>query len=191
MNIFADIRTLVIETLDAMVADGEIPSGLDYGHVTVEPPRDAAHGDMATNAAMVLAKRAGAQPRAIAEALAPRLKADPRVAVVDVAGPGFINLILDGKVWQDVVTEAIDAGPAFGHSGMGAHVKVNVEYVSANPTGPLHVGHTGARSSGMRWRASLRLRVTRSRENTTSTTAVRRWMSSRGRPSNGTVRLTA
>ena len=142
MNIFADIRTLVIETLDAMVADGEIPSGLDYGHVTVEPPRDAAHGDMATNAAMVLAKRAGAQPRAIAEALAPRLKADPRVAVVDVAGPGFINLILDGKVWQDVVTEAIDAGPAFGHSGMGAHVKVNVEYVSANPTGPLHVGHT-------------------------------------------------
>ena len=142
MNIFADIRTLVIETLDALVAEGVIPTGLDYGNVTVEPPRDAAHGDMATNAAMVLAKSGRMAPRAIADALAPRLKEDPRVAVADVAGPGFINLILDGRVWQDVVAEAIDAGPAFGHSGMGAHVKVNVEYVSANPTGPLHVGHT-------------------------------------------------
>ena len=142
MNIFADIRTLVIETLDAMVAEGDLPTGLNYGAVTVEPPRDAAHGDMATNAAMVLAKPAGAAPRAIAETLAGRLRTDPRVAVADVAGPGFINLILDGSVWHDVVSEAIDAGSAFGHSGMGAHVKVNVEYVSANPTGPLHVGHT-------------------------------------------------
>ncbi len=142
MNIFADIRRLVIETLDAMVVDGELPSGLNYGPVSVEPPRDAAHGDMATNAAMVLAKPAGQPPRAIAEALAARLKSDPRVAVADVAGPGFLNLILDGQVWHDVVSEAIDAGPAFGHSGLGAHVKVNVEYVSANPTGPLHVGHT-------------------------------------------------
>ncbi|MEL6799499.1 MAG: arginine--tRNA ligase [Pseudomonadota bacterium] len=142
MNIFADIRTLVIETLDAMVADGELPSGLNYGNVVVEPPRDAAHGDMATNAAMVLAKPAGMKPRDIADDLAGRLKADPRVAVAEVAGPGFLNLHLHGDVWHDVVTEAIDAGSAFGHSGMGAGVKVNVEFVSANPTGPLHVGHT-------------------------------------------------
>ena len=141
MNIFSDIRRLVIETLDAMVADGALPGGLDYGNVTVEPPRDAAHGDMATNAAMVLAKPSGQPPREIAATLAERLRTDPRVAVADVAGPGFLNLILDGAVWHDVVSEAIDAGPSFGHSDMGQGQKVNVEYVSANPTGPMHVGH--------------------------------------------------
>ncbi len=142
MNLFSDIRTLVVETLDAMVADGALPTGLSYGAVAVEPPRDTAHGDMATNAAMVLAKPARIAPREIAEDLAKRLKSDPRIAVAEVAGPGFINLILDGQCWHDIVSEAIDAGQSFGHSGMGAHVKVNVEYVSANPTGPLHVGHT-------------------------------------------------
>jgi arginyl-tRNA synthetase len=142
MNLFSDIRRLVVETLDAMVADGDLPTGLDYGPVAVEPPRDAAHGDMATNAAMVLARPAGLPPRQIAEALAPRLQADPRVDLAEVAGPGFLNLRLAPQVWHDVVTEAIDAGPAFGHSGLGAGVKVNVEFVSANPTGPLHVGHT-------------------------------------------------
>lgn len=142
MNIFAEIRTLVVETLDAMVADGALPSGLNYGPVAVEPPRDAAHGDMATNAAMVLAKPAQTAPRAIADDLAARLKTDPRVAVAEVAGPGFLNLTLHPDVWHDVVAEAIDAGQSFGHSGMGAGVKVNVEFVSANPTGPLHVGHT-------------------------------------------------
>ena len=142
MNIFTDIRTLVIETLDAMVADGRLPSGLSWGAVTVEPPRDAGHGDMASNAAMVLAKPAGLQPREIAGELAERLLADPRIEGAEVAGPGFLNLRLAPQVWHDVVTDAIDAGRAFGHSGMGAGVKVNVEYVSANPTGPLHVGHT-------------------------------------------------
>jgi arginyl-tRNA synthetase len=142
MNVFADIRTLVTETLDAMVAEGRLPNGLSWGAVTVEPPRDAGHGDMATNAAMVLAKPAGMQPRDIAGELAGRLLADPRVDAAEVAGPGFLNLRLAPQVWHDVVTEAIDAGRAFGHSGMGAGVKVNVEYVSANPTGPLHVGHT-------------------------------------------------
>ena len=142
MNIFADIRTLVIETLDAMVAEGRLPPGLSSGAVTVEPPRDAGHGDMATNAAMVLAKSAGQDPREIAAELAARLLGDPRVEAAEVAGPGFLNLRLAAQVWHDVVREAIDAGPAFGHSGMGAGVKVNVEYVSANPTGPLHVGHT-------------------------------------------------
>ncbi|QMU57495.1 MAG: arginine--tRNA ligase [Boseongicola sp.] len=142
MNIFAEIRSSILETLDAMVADGELPPNLSWGNVAVEPPRDAAHGDMATNAAMVLAKPAGKAPRAIAEALAVRLLSDPNIEVADVAGPGFLNLRLAGEVWHDVVAEAIDAGAAFGHSGMGAGVKVNVEYVSANPTGPLHVGHT-------------------------------------------------
>ncbi len=142
MNVFTDIRTLVTETLDAMVAEGRLPNGLSWGAVTVEPPRDAGHGDMATNAAMVLAKPAGMQPRDIAGELAERLLADPRVEAAEVAGPGFLNLRLASQVWHDVVTDAIDAGRAFGHSGMGAGVKVNVEYVSANPTGPLHVGHT-------------------------------------------------
>ncbi|MEL7344901.1 MAG: arginine--tRNA ligase, partial [Pseudomonadota bacterium] len=141
MNIFADIRTSVIETLDAMVADGALPTGLSYANVSVEPPRDAAHGDMATNAAMVLAKPASMKPRDIAEALAQRLASDPRITSADVAGPGFLNLRLANDVWHDVVAEAIDAGKSFGHSGMGAGVKVNVEYVSTNPTGPLHVGH--------------------------------------------------
>jgi arginyl-tRNA synthetase len=142
MNIFTDIRTLVVETLDAMVAEGRLPNGLSWGAVTVEPPRDAGHGDMATNAAMVLAKPAGMQPREIAGELAARLLSDPRIDAAEAAGPGFLNLRLAPQVWHDVVTEAIDAGKVFGHSGMGAGVKVNVEYVSANPTGPLHVGHT-------------------------------------------------
>ena len=142
MNIFADIRTAIIETLDAMVAEGALPSGLSWGNVTVEPPRDAGHGDMATNAAMVLAKPAGRAPRDIAVDLAQRLKDDDAIETAEVAGPGFINLRLAPAVWHDVVAKAIDAGKTFGHSGMGAGVKVNVEFVSANPTGPLHVGHT-------------------------------------------------
>ena len=142
MNIFAEIRTSVIETLDAMVAEGHLPTGLSWGAVAVEPPRDAAHGDMATNAAMVLAKPSGRAPRDIAVELVGRLISDARIVSAEVAGPGFINLRLAPEVWHDVVAEAIDAGKTFGHSGLGAGVKVNVEYVSANPTGPLHVGHT-------------------------------------------------
>ena len=142
MNIFADIRTLVLESIDALVAEGTLPPGLNDGPVTVEPPRDAAHGDMATNAAMVLAKPAGQQPRVIAEALVPLLQSDPRVAVAEVAGPGFLNLRLENAAWADVVEAALEGGASYGHSGVGAGVKVNVEYVSANPTGPLHVGHT-------------------------------------------------
>ncbi|MEO1238647.1 MAG: arginine--tRNA ligase [Pseudomonadota bacterium] len=142
MNIFADIRASVIETLDALVAEGRLPGGLSWGNVTVEPPRDAAHGDLATNAAMVLAKPAQMNPRELATAIAESLTSDARITSADVAGPGFINLRLDPAVWHDIVAEAIDAGAAYGHSGIGAGVKVNVEFVSANPTGPLHVGHT-------------------------------------------------
>ncbi|WP_297773986.1 arginine--tRNA ligase [uncultured Roseovarius sp.] len=142
MNLFTDIRDLVLETLAAMQAGDHLPEGLDMGNVTVEPPRDPAHGDMATNAAMVLAKPAGLKPRDIAEDLAKRLAADPRVATADVAGPGFINLRLAPGLWHDIARAALTQGADFGRSDMGQGKRVNVEYVSANPTGPLHVGHT-------------------------------------------------
>ncbi|MCL5778544.1 arginine--tRNA ligase [Limibaculum sp. FT325] len=142
MNLFADIRTLVTDCLTAMAAEGQLPARLDFANVAVEPPRDAAHGDMATNAAMVLAKPAGVKPRDIANALAPRLAADPRVAEATVAGPGFINLRLAPAVWQGVVATALEFGTDYGRAMAGAGRRVNVEYVSANPTGPLHVGHT-------------------------------------------------
>jgi arginyl-tRNA synthetase len=141
MNLFTDIRALVIEALAAMAAEGALPEGLDTAPVTVEPPRDAGHGDMATNAAMVLAKPAGQQPRTIAEALAARLGADARVASAEVAGPGFLNLRLRPEAWRGVVKVALEEGFAFGRSRMGASQRVNVEFVSANPTGPMHVGH--------------------------------------------------
>ncbi|GHC44130.1 arginine--tRNA ligase [Neogemmobacter tilapiae] len=141
MNLFAEIRALVISALDDMVAKGELPQGLDFTAVAVEPPRDAAHGDMATNAAMVLAKPAGQQPRQIAEGLAGRLMADPRVAGADVAGPGFLNLRLDAAVWHSLTRAVLLAGKEYGRASIGQKQKVNVEFVSANPTGPMHVGH--------------------------------------------------
>ena len=141
MNLFADIRDLVVGELAALVAEGKLPPGLDFAAVTVEPPRDAGHGHMATNAAMVLAKPAGMVPRAIADALAGRLMADPRLAGADVAGPGFLNLRLVDQAWQGLVRAVLETGTAFGQSTMGAARRVNVEFVSANPTGPMHVGH--------------------------------------------------
>ncbi|MFC0202540.1 arginine--tRNA ligase [Paracoccus rhizosphaerae] len=140
MNLFTDLRGVVVEALDQMAAAGELPAGLDTANVTVEPPRDPAHGDMATNAAMVLAKPAGMKPRDIADKLAARLT-DRRIAAAEVAGPGFLNLRLSPVVWQDIVKAALKAGTEFGRSDLGAGQKVNVEFVSANPTGPMHVGH--------------------------------------------------
>ncbi|MDB4212339.1 arginine--tRNA ligase [Ascidiaceihabitans sp.] len=142
MNLFADIRTQVIADLNAMVDAGQLPAGLSFDNVTVEPPRDASHGDMATNAAMVLAKPAGLKPRDIADALAARLAVDDRITAAEVAGPGFLNLRLSASLWQGVIGAVLKAGTDFGRSTMGENKKVNVEYVSANPTGPLHVGHT-------------------------------------------------
>ena len=141
MNLFADIRELVGAELQALMADGVLPAGLDLGAVTVEPPRDAGHGEMATNAAMVLAKPAGMQPRAIAAALAARLIKDPRVAGADVAGPGFLNLRLEPAAWQGLVRAVLEEGTGYGRSILGQGRKVNVEFVSANPTGPMHVAH--------------------------------------------------
>jgi arginyl-tRNA synthetase len=141
MNLFAEIRALIVENLDAMAAAGEIPTGLDTAAVAVEPPRDKGHGEAATNAAMVLAKPAGMAPRAIAEKLAARLAQDPRITQADVAGPGFLNLTLAPSAWQGVVRAALTLGADFGRSTSGQGRRVNVEFVSANPTGPMHVGH--------------------------------------------------
>jgi len=142
MNLFSDIRALVIDALAQMEQAGELPAGLETAAVTVEPPRDPAHGDMATNAAMVLAKPAGKKPREIAEALAARLAADPRIIAAEVAGPGFLNLRLAAGEWQQVLRAALTEGGDYGRSTLGAGTRINVEFVSANPTGPMHVGHT-------------------------------------------------
>lgn len=141
MNLFSDIRELVIAALTDLAAQGTLPAGLDFAAVAVEPPRDAAHGDMATNAAMVLAKPSGLQPRVIAEALASRLMQDPRIAGADVAGPGFLNFRLDPAVWHTLLRAALTQGVDYGRSKLGQGLRVNVEFVSANPTGPMHVGH--------------------------------------------------
>ena len=141
MNLFADIRIAVVQKLANLADAGVIPMGLDTSSVSVEPPRDPAHGDMMTNAAMVLAKPAGIAPRVIADALAAALITDPRVISAEVAGPGFINLRLVAGVWQGVVKAILTEGLDYGRSSIGAGAKVNVEFVSANPTGPMHVGH--------------------------------------------------
>jgi arginyl-tRNA synthetase len=138
-NIFATVLARVHAALGALTASGALPA-LDASRVVVEPPRDAAHGDMATNAAMVLAKDAGKKPRELAELVAEKLRADDLIAKVDVAGPGFINLALKTPVWADALRSAIVAGPDFGKRAASGH-PVNVEYVSANPTGPLTVAH--------------------------------------------------
>jgi arginyl-tRNA synthetase len=122
-------------------AAAPLVGGADLSRVVVEPPRDPSHGDMATNAAMVLAKEAGKKPRELADAIAAALRAEPLVEKVDVAGPGFINLTLKPHVWGEELRVILDSGAAYGRSTMGANEKVNVEYVSANPTGPMHVGH--------------------------------------------------
>jgi arginyl-tRNA synthetase len=139
-HLFADVLARVHAVCSALAAEGGWPS-IDLTRVVVEPPRDAAHGDMATNAAMVLAKEAKAKPRDLAEAIAARLRADDLIASVDVAGPGFINLTLKPSAWSEALRAVLREGDAYGRSAVGGGEKVNVEYVSANPTGPMHVGH--------------------------------------------------
>src|SRR5206468_9471199 len=124
-----------------LVAEGAVPAGLDRRNVTVEPPRHPSHGDLATNAAMVLAKAAGTNPRALAELVKPKLEAMPPVTSVEVAGPGFINIRLTPDAWRDELRTILAEGDAYGTSTVGSNERVNVEYVSANPTGPLHLGH--------------------------------------------------
>ena len=123
------------------VCAAELGAGTDLSRVVVEPPKDPTHGDMATNAAMVLAKEARTKPRELAEKIASRLRTDDLIASVDVAGPGFINLTLKAPVWAETLRAVLREGSSYGQSAVGAGEKVNVEYVSANPTGPMHVGH--------------------------------------------------
>ncbi|MEW6767822.1 MAG: arginine--tRNA ligase [Pseudomonadota bacterium] len=140
-HLFADMLTRVHAVCRALGSEGTLPPAIDLSRVVVEPPKDASHGDMATNAAMVLAKEAGAKPRELAEKIAEKLRADSLVAKVDIAGPGFINLTLKNDAWFDALRTVLAQGNSYGSSHVGAGEKVNVEYVSANPTGPMHVGH--------------------------------------------------
>ncbi len=141
MNLFGYFQAAVRDELSAMMFAGELPAGLDLSRVTAEPPRDATHGDVATNAAMVVAKPAGILPKALAENLARRLAKQADVESAEVAGPGFINLRLKENFWPKVLDAVLARGDSYGNSELGKNKKTNVEYVSANPTGPLHVGH--------------------------------------------------
>src|SRR5215468_10286409 len=139
LHLFADVLARVHAACHALAAVANWPEGIDFGRIVVEPPRDPTHGDMATNAAMVLAKEAKAKPRDLAEQIAERLRADALIAKVDVAGPGFINLTLKPSAWAEALRTVLREGSEYGRLSGGS--KVNVEYVSANPTGPMHVGH--------------------------------------------------
>src|SRR5499427_5667318 len=140
-NIFNEILDRVHAVTARLAASGTLPAGIDQSRIVVEPPREAAHGDMATNAAMVLAKDAGRKPRELAEAIAAKLAADGAVAKAEVAGPGFINLTLKREAWIEALRAVLEAGAHYGRNDAGQGDAVNVEYVSANPTGPMHVGH--------------------------------------------------
>ena len=141
MNVFSYLSDIVHGEIEAMSSAGVLPAGLDVSAVSVEPPRDAEHGDAACNAALVLAGQARRKPREIAEALAARLEGRAEIRAVEVAGPGFVNLRLTDAFWRARLAELLATGPGYGAQDIGRGRRVNVEYVSANPTGPLHVGH--------------------------------------------------
>lgn len=141
MNIFTQFSSRIKDAIETIGLTTQSGDGIDLSRMTVEPPRDASHGDLATNAAMVLAKSVGENPRALAEKIATVLANDPDVAAAEVAGPGFVNLRLADDFWQKRLADILNAGADYGRSNTGAGKKVNVEYVSANPTGPMHVGH--------------------------------------------------
>lgn len=148
MNVFAHYRRRIAEALAALAAEGALPPNLDTRGVTAAPPRGAAHGDIATNAALALARQARRPPRALAELIAERLAGLEGVDKAVVAGPGFVNLTLGDTVWARAIAAAAAAGAGYGRSSDGANRRVNVEYVSANPTGPLHVGHARGAAFG-------------------------------------------
>ena len=143
MNLFKYFHTEVLNVLEELTVTGQLPSGFDSTKtkIVIEPPREAAHGDVSTNAALVLAKEAGQKPRDLAELLAHKLEETPYVVSAEVAGPGFVNLRLVGAFWYARLVEILQQGTAYGDSDLGRGKRVNVEYVSANPTGPMHIGH--------------------------------------------------
>ncbi|ROT93909.1 arginine--tRNA ligase [Altererythrobacter sp. FM1] len=140
-TLHAAFAARIAAVLSALEMEGALPAGVSTANVTVEPPRDPSHGDLATNAAMVLAKQAATNPRALAEKIVEHLNREPSVESAEIAGPGFINLRLADSVWRDELTAIAALGPDYGRSKMGQGTRVNVEYVSANPTGPMHMGH--------------------------------------------------
>ncbi len=141
MNLFNQFREDIVAALGRLADQGRLPAGLDLSKVTAEPPREASHGDISTNAAMVLAKAAACKPRDIADLLAAELQALPAVVTAEVAGPGFLNLRLADSFWYAQMADLLASGTAYGDADLGRGAKVNVEFVSANPTGPMHVGH--------------------------------------------------
>ena len=141
MNVYGLVRGRIVDALKALQAEGALAPGLDFSNVEVAPPRDAAHGDLASNAALVLAKSAKMEPRAIAELATGKLRADPDFEKIDVAGAGFLNFTFRPAFWQRVVAAILQEGAAYGRAPIGGGEKVNIEFVSANPTGPMHVGH--------------------------------------------------
>jgi len=142
MNLLQNTRAQILNILEALTKEGLLPAGISFDAVEATLPREASHGDLATNAAMVLAGKAGMKPRDIAELLLPHLQNLPHIEMVEIAGPGFINLRFSPAFWQEVIPAVIKEGREYGTSTVGKGVKVNVEYVSANPTGPIHIGHT-------------------------------------------------
>ncbi len=141
MNVHALVRSRILAALQALQADGVLPEGLDFANVEVVPPRDAAHGDLACNAALVLAKAAQMSPRDIADKLSQKLEADADIDKIEVAGAGFLNLSFRPAFWHGVVAAILKEGADYGRANLGRGERIDVEYVSANPTGPLHVGH--------------------------------------------------
>lgn len=142
MNFFYSFKHKILEGIDSLVKEGALPEGLSFDAVTAEPPRESSHGDIATNAALVLSKKAGKSPRDIAQALARKLEEIPDVIACEVAGPGFINMRLSDGFWQEQLRQMLSLGSHYGDSQVGQGQKVNVEYVSVNPTGPMHIGHS-------------------------------------------------
>ncbi|MBT3237826.1 MAG: arginine--tRNA ligase [Rhodospirillaceae bacterium] len=141
MNLFEHFRNRVIDNVSGLVADGVLPEGIETARINVEPPREAGHGDLTTNAAMLLAKPAGMKPRDLAEKLVEKLLGEDNIVSADVAGPGFINMTLDDGFWHQQLSEILAVGTSYGDSTIGGGETINVEFVSANPTGPMHVGH--------------------------------------------------
>jgi arginyl-tRNA synthetase len=141
MNVYAHVEARLSAALAAVQAEGGLPRDVTVPNIEVEPVKDAQHGDVASNLAMVLAKPARAKPRDIAERIADKLRSEPAFEKVEVAGPGFINITLAASVWQSVVATILAQGDSYGRSNLGGGEPINVEYVSANPTGPMHVGH--------------------------------------------------
>ena len=141
MDVFAGFHGRVLAAVQQLKHDGVVPHDTSIAGITLEPPKDASHGDLATNAAMVLAKPSGLAPRALAERIVPLLASDPYVASVEIAGPGFLNITLERSFWPSILRMVLEQGDGYGQSAIGKSKVVNVEYVSANPTGPMHVGH--------------------------------------------------